>query len=111
MQGHRLPLAALTRAFPPPWNARLRTSWSGSSGAWPPIAAVGVSLATAVLVLAGEGTTGEVLGRAALQVAVVGTPVATGLYAIRHGQTELFGRLLIAAGFVWSLAALGNAHE
>jgi signal transduction histidine kinase len=49
--------------------------------------------------------------RALLEALVVGVPVAVGLYAARYRQSARFGLLLIGAGLVWSLSALGESSE
>jgi signal transduction histidine kinase len=51
------------------------------------------------------------LDRALLEALVVGVPVAVGLYAARYRQSARFGLLLIGAGLVWSLSALGESSE
>ena len=47
----------------------------------------------------------EALARASM----VGAPMAVGLYALRRPPFERFGRLLIAAGAVWSLTVLSES--
>jgi signal transduction histidine kinase len=67
--------------------------------------------ATVAGIVFGAGGVEEAGGRAALHALVVGVPVATGLYAVRHARTERFGRLLIVVGLVWSLAILAESSS
>src|SRR4051794_5614065 len=53
----------------------------------------------------------EAIERGALEFLVVGVPIGAGLYALRVPRNARFGFALIAAGFAWSLTALGEASE
>jgi signal transduction histidine kinase len=53
----------------------------------------------------------QAAARGAMEVLVVGLPIAAGLYALRAPRHERFGLLLIAAGFAWSLTALAESSE
>jgi signal transduction histidine kinase len=70
---------------------------------------VAVSCVVAVLVLTASGGSDRPVGRFVLHLAIVGAPVLTGLYAVRTQHYERFGRMLIVAGFIWSLAVLAEA--
>src|SRR5687767_13254700 len=73
------------------------------------VGALGLSALAAVLVLAASDSIGT--GRILLHVLVVGASVSVGLYAVRAHRNERFGRMLMVAGFVWSLAILGEADS
>jgi signal transduction histidine kinase len=88
---------------PPDAAARRRVvAWLG------PVAAAVATLA-AILVVNGA-TPHEAAGRAVLELLVVGSPLAAGLYAVRGGHDVRFGAALIGAGFAWSLTALGESQ-
>src|SRR4051794_26687853 len=53
----------------------------------------------------------EAIERGVLEFLVVGVPIGAGLYALRVPRNARFGFALIAAGFAWSLTALGEASE
>ena len=49
--------------------------------------------------------------RAIVEAAIVGVPVAVGLYLIQFTHERRFGLLLIGAGLAWSLTALGASPD
>src|SRR5690349_19507436 len=73
-----------------------------------PVAAAVATPAAAPLI--NGGTAHDAAGRAVLELLVVGTPLAAGLYAVRGGHDVRFGAALIGAGFAWSLTALGESQ-
>jgi signal transduction histidine kinase len=75
------------------------------------VASTGLSSLVAALMLIVSGAVEDPQGLAALHVLVVGAPVATGLYAVAHPRSARFGRLLIAAGLVWSVALLSGSSS
>src|SRR5215211_1761830 len=75
------------------------------------VAAAAAALATAAVVVTVRGAPDDQLGRGIRQALIIWIPVVAGLYASRTPQTRRFGIALIAAGFVWSLTALGNADS
>ena len=100
------PLPALSR-LP---EVHLQGLWRSGSRA--PLAAT-VASAAALAAAAALTAFGrdETAGRTALDALLIGTPLAVGLYALRTPRTARFGRLLIAAGLLWALAALGDAQR
>jgi signal transduction histidine kinase len=72
------------------------------------VSAVAVCLVAAVLV-GQRAPPADRIPRALLEVLIVGVPIFAGLYALRFPRHRRFGRLLIAAGFAWSLTALAEA--
>jgi len=71
-----------------------------------------VSAAVCVLAVgfvAAHADPDEATGRAVLELLVVGMPLAAGLYAIGRRYDVRFGAILVGAGFVWSLTALGES--
>lgn len=53
----------------------------------------------------------EAVGRGAIAFLVIAIPIAAGLYALQVRENVRFGLALIAAGFAWSLTALGESTE
>jgi signal transduction histidine kinase len=73
--------------------------------------AVAVAGSAAAVFVASAVPPSRAFDRGLLEMLVVGVPVAVGLYAARHRQTARFGLLLIGAGAVWSVSALGESSE
>jgi signal transduction histidine kinase len=73
------------------------------------VAATLVVSALLVAIGVGVGVDSEHKGRALAHLLVTVVPIAVGLNAIRRVQSARFGRLLIAAGVVWSFSWLGEA--
>ena len=73
------------------------------------VAAAGVASLVGAIVIIASGATGDAWGLAALHALVIGAPIATGLYAVRHRRSERFGRMLLLAALVWSLALLSDS--
>jgi signal transduction histidine kinase len=80
---------------------------------WRPAAAVAAAILTAAAVtfVAIEANYDDRLVQATVEALTIGLPLATGLYALSSRRTQRFGALLIAAGVVWSLTALGEASS
>jgi signal transduction histidine kinase len=68
-----------------------------------------VVLCSAVTFVAVESADDDWFIRALLEALIIGLPLATGLYAASAPRTRRFGLMLIAAGGVWSLTALGES--
>jgi signal transduction histidine kinase len=67
--------------------------------------------AVAVAMVAAAAPATERFSRALLEALVIGVPVIAGLYATGSPRTRRFGILLIGAGLVWSLTALGETQQ
>ena len=65
--------------------------------------------ATAVVAGSTVNDGNEWLEQALLEAVTIGLPVGAGLYATCFARTRRFGVLLIGAGFVWALTALGES--
>ena len=70
------------------------------------LAAAGVAAVaiTVAITLSGSSSGAQAAARAAM----VGTPIAVGLYAMRHAASARFGLQLVIAGFRWFLASLSG---
>jgi signal transduction histidine kinase len=76
------------------------------------VAAAAALLAASALILAVIVSTGADEPQSALvHILVVVVPIAVGLNASQRPQTARFGRLLIAAGLVWSLSLLAMSSS
>ena len=73
------------------------------------VAAAALTIATVVITVRADPR--DEVGRAIRQALIICVPVAGGIYASRTPQTRRFGIALTAAGFAWSLTALGNADS
>jgi len=71
------------------------------------LAAAAVTIAAVTITV--RASPDDQAGRAIRQVLIICVPVIAGIYAMRSPQTRRFGIALTAAGFAWSLTALGNA--
>jgi signal transduction histidine kinase len=71
------------------------------------VALAAAALTIAAVVITARADPADELARAIRQALIICIPVAGGIYASRTPQTRRFGIALIAAGFVWSLTALG----
>jgi hypothetical protein len=67
--------------------------------------------AIAVAMVARAAPAGDRFDRSLVVAAIIGLPVAVGLYATLSPRTSRFGILLIGAGLVWSLTALGESSS
>ena len=77
-----------------------------------PLAAAGV-LACAgavVLTLSGSQSSNPTLD-AEIRAAIIAAPIAVGLYAWFNERWARFGKLLVAAGFAWSLTTLAQSND
>jgi signal transduction histidine kinase len=72
---------------------------------------VGVGVCGIAMALAASGPATDGVDRALREGLIVGVPIAAGLYAARSPRDARFGFLLIGAGFVYSLTALGETTE
>jgi signal transduction histidine kinase len=70
------------------------------------VASGGLSALVAALMLIVSGATADSQGLAALHVLIVAPPIATGIYAALHARSARFGRLLTAAGLIWTVTLL-----
>ena len=94
--------------------AALRPRFGTSAGALPRAAHVTPVLAVlgaaacvgAVVVSAASSPSDAAFGRGLLELLIVGTPIAAGLYALRAPVNARLGMALLAIGFLWSLTAL-----
>ncbi|WP_028066770.1 sensor histidine kinase [Solirubrobacter soli] len=76
------------------------------------MAAAAAALAASALILAVIVSTGTDQPRSALvHILVVVVPIAVGLNAMQRPQSARFGRLLIAAGLVWSVSLLSMSSS
>ena len=74
------------------------------------LAATGAVVCASSFVVATAGAGGNVaFGRGLLDLLIVGTPIAVGLYALRTRRNLHFGLALVGIGFAWSLTALAEA--
>src|SRR5688500_8070073 len=62
------------------------------------LGALALSSIGAVVVVGASEPNSDLVGRIALHLVVIATPMAVGLYAVRQPPSERFGRLLIGAG-------------
>lgn len=63
----------------------------------------------AVAVAAGGAPSDAAVGRALLELLIVGVPIAAGLYALRAELNPAFAVALLVVGFSWSLTALSES--
>ncbi|MGN6169432.1 MAG: histidine kinase, partial [Solirubrobacteraceae bacterium] len=63
----------------------------------------------AVVVAASGAPRDAAVGRALLELLIVGVPIAAGLYALRADLNPAFAVALFAVGFSWSLTALSES--
>ncbi|HEY6888936.1 MAG TPA: histidine kinase [Solirubrobacter sp.] len=75
------------------------------------VAAAAGALAVAAVVITVGAHPPDPVARAIRQALIICIPVAGGIYAFRTPQTRRFGIALTAAGFAWSLTALGYSDE
>ena len=74
------------------------------------VAAAGVAACTLAAAMTLSGLTAEyAVMQAAARAAMVGVPIAVGLYAVRDASSARFGWLLILAGFGWFVATLSES--
>src|SRR4051794_1132656 len=71
----------------------------------------GVVCVAAVVEAAAGASSNAAFGRGLLELLVVGTPIAVGLYALRTPGNTAFGVALLAVGFTWSLTGLGETSS
>ena len=75
------------------------------------IAAAGVLLTALAAAIPLSGDMPYKVGLAERQALIVAAPIAVGLYAWRDGTHARFGRLLVLAGYLWSLTALAGSND
>jgi signal transduction histidine kinase len=73
--------------------------------------AAAVLCAVAVAFVAASSDADDRFMRAVLEALIIGLPIGAGLYATRSARTRRFGAMLVAAGVVWSLTALGESSN
>jgi signal transduction histidine kinase len=105
-----LPTAPLAVAEDHAQAAPVGGDWARRFSTLAAVATIGVSCIVGVVVLTTSEGVDHAFGRAMLHVLAITAPVATGLYAARSGYVR-FGRQLVAAGFIWSLAVLGESSS
>ena len=82
--------------------------------AWLPLAVAAAALVLCVLAVAqvaAAAPAGARFDRAVIAALIVGVPMAAGVYGLHSAQTFRFGALLIGAGAIWSLTALGESAD
>jgi signal transduction histidine kinase len=65
----------------------------------------------AVWLVAASVPSDQAFGRGLVELLIVGTPIAAGLYVLRSGANRRFGRALILIGFAWSVTALTESSH
>ena len=79
------------------------------------ITTIAVAITIGVTAAGAQATTGASMQTAVLEAiargVIVGIPLAVGLYAWRRPAHERFGRLLLAFGGLWFLAALSTSSS
>ena len=75
------------------------------------IGAAGILLTALAATIPLSGDMPYKVGLAERQALIVAAPIAVGLYAWRDGTHARFGRLLVLAGFLWSLTALAGSDD
>ena len=75
------------------------------------IGAAGILLTALAAAIPLSGDMPYKVGLAERQALIVAAPIAVGLYAWRDGTHARFGRLLVLAGFLWSLTALAGSDD
>ena len=74
------------------------------------VALAGGLVSVAAVALATSGApSNAAFGRGLLELLIVGTPIAAGLYALRAPVSANFGIALLLVGFLWSLTALAES--
>ena len=73
---------------------------------------LGAALTTAAAAISTRSLDGDAAGLIALaRAAMVGLPVAVGIYAWHRGPDERFGRLLVGMGYAWFLTTLSESDD
>jgi hypothetical protein len=75
------------------------------------VGVVGAALCAFAVALVATSTQRDPVDRAVVEALVVGVPLAVGLWATRSPTDVRFGALLIGAGGIWSLTALGYTSD
>ena len=73
-------------------------------------AAVAACAAAVALTLSGNQSSNPAL-EAQIRAAIIGVPIAVGLYAWNRDPWKRFARLLVIAGFAWSLTTLAQSSS
>jgi signal transduction histidine kinase len=74
------------------------------------VAVAGALVAVAAVAVATSGApSNAAFGRGLVELLIVGTPIAAGLYALRAPLSANFGVALLLVGFLWSLTALAES--
>ena len=75
----------------------------------PFLAPLGAVVCIAAVVVSASGSQSDAaFGRGLLELLIVGTPIAAGVYALREPSNARLGIALLAIGFSWSLTALAE---
>ena len=74
------------------------------------VALAGALVSVAAVAVATSGApSNAAFGRGLLELLIVGTPIAAGLYVLRSPVSSNFGIALLLVGFLWSLTALAES--
>jgi len=93
------------------WSPRLAGRDSAGRLAHAAIAAAGVAACAVAAAVTLSGLTAEyAVLQATARAAIVGVPIAVGLYAL-HGASSRFGQLLILTGFIVCLGTLSESPD
>jgi signal transduction histidine kinase len=94
--------AVIAPAVPLPGGSHLRLA----------VALMGAVVCIGAVAVAAAGASSEAaFGRGLLELLIVGTPIAVGLYALRFAGTKRFGIALLGIGFAWSLTSLAETSS
>src|SRR5262245_54476932 len=98
-----------------PLPADWSSSFAASSAGRPLLVACGLAGAAvwglAVVFIVRSVPADQAVARGAIEFLVIGVTICAGLYAVQMPGNGRFGLALIAAGFAWSLTALGESDE
>lgn len=79
------------------------------AGLTPALALLGAAVCAAAVTISASGAQSDAaFGRGLVELLIVATPIAAGLYALRAPVSAGFGAALLAIGFLWSLTALSE---
>jgi len=82
---------------------------------WPPttlVALAGLAVcAGAVAMVAASVPGNEAFGRGLVELLIIATPIAAGLYALQTGASRRLAFALVGVGFAWSLTALAESSD
>jgi signal transduction histidine kinase len=117
--GHRFPIdqplnlisgISGSRRAPTPFAA-LSPQRPGRTRLWWALCLASGAVSVLAGVFFGSHAGGDQVDRGVVEAAIVGVPVAVGLYLCQFAHDRRFGLLLIGAGLAWSLTALGASPD